>query len=354
MMACRMAQRLALARPFDGHLHLRDGAAMADVVGHSARVFAGAVVMPNLVPPITTTEAALAYRRRILAALPAGATFVPLMTLFLSDQTPVEEIGRATASGVVVGAKLYPMGATTHSDAGVTDVERIAAVLEAMQEHDLPLLVHGEVTDPEVDVFDRERLFVDRVLVPLVERFQGLRVVLEHVSTAEGVQFVASAPPRVAATVTAHHLLLNRNALFAGGLDPHHYCLPVLKAEPHRRAVLAAATGDDPRFFLGTDSAPHPRAHKERRGGAAGIFTAHAALELYAGVFQEAGALKHLEAFACLRGPRFYRLPPASGRIVLERRSWRVPSSYPFAEGEVIPLGAATTLSWRVTEQTGP
>ncbi len=323
---------------------------MADAVRYSARVFSAAVVMPNLAPPLTTTEQVLGYRRRILAALPAEAGFVPLMTLYLSDDTSSEEIRRAAASGVLVGAKLYPMGATTHSEAGVSAPERIFDVLEAMEEHDLPLLVHGEVNDPDVDIFDRERVFLERVLGPLVERFQGLRVVLEHVTTREGVQFVMSSPPRVAATVTVHHLLLNRNALFDGGLDPHHYCLPVLKGEPHRRAVVAAATGDDPRFFLGTDSAPHPRSRKERRGGAAGIFTAPAALELTAGVFEEAGALDRLEAFACLRGPRFYRLPPSTRRVVLERRPWRVPVGYPFGDEEVVPLGAGTMVAWKLDE----
>ncbi len=343
-----MAERITITRPDDWHLHLRDGAAMADVVGHSARVFGRALVMPNLRPPVVTTEQALAYRAAIVAALPAGADFTPLMALYLTDDTPPEEIARAAASGVVVAVKLYPAGATTHSDSGVTRIERVHRVLAAMEEHGLPLLVHGEVTDSAVDVFDRERVFIDRVLGPLVARFEGLKVVLEHVTTEEGVGFVEGSPPRVAATVTAHHLLLDRNALFAGGLDPHHYCLPVLKAERHRRAVVAAATGDDPRFFLGTDSAPHPRPAKERRGAAAGIFTAHAALELYAEAFDRVGALDRLGAFASQRGAAFYGVEPSSETVTLVRDPWQVPAAYPFGGSEVVPFRADGTVAWRV------
>jgi len=306
--------------------------------------------MPNLRPPVVTAAQALDYRRRIVDAAPPGAGFEPLMTLYLTDETGPDEIARAAASGVVVAAKLYPAGATTHSDAGVTDVDRIGGTFEALQQHDMPLLVHGEVTDPEVDIFDRERVFVERVLAPLVDRFQALRVVLEHVSTSDGVQFVAGSGSRVAATVTPHHLMLNRNALFSGGLDPHHYCLPVVKEERHREAVVSAATGDDPRFFLGTDSAPHPRSDKERRFGAAGIFSAHAALELYAELFDREGALERLEAFASLRGAAFYGLEPNSQPITLVRDPWQVPTSYRLGGGEVVPLGAGDTVAWRVLD----
>jgi dihydroorotase len=343
-----MTARLTIIQPDDWHLHLRDGAAMADVVRHSERVFARAVVMPNLRPPVVTTDGALAYRRRILDALPDGSRFEPLMTLYLTDDTSPDEVGRARASGCVVAAKLYPAGATTHSEAGVTSIDRVHGILGAMEEIDLPLLVHGEVTDPEVDQFDREAVFIDRILDPLVRRFEGLRVVLEHVSTREGVQFVQAAPGRVAATITPHHLLLNRNALFAGGLNPHHYCLPVLKAEAHREAVAAAATGDHPRFFLGTDSAPHPRGGKETSCGCAGIFSAHAALELCAEAFDRAGALDRLEAFAAERGADFYGLPRNGSRVTLVREPWQVPASYPFADTEVVPLRAGQTVQWRV------
>jgi dihydroorotase len=340
--------RLTIIQPDDWHLHLRDGAAMADVVRHSERVFARAVVMPNLRPPVVTTDGALEYRQRILEALPDGSRFEPLMTIYLTDDTSPDEVARARASGCVVAAKLYPAGATTHSDSGVTSFDRVHGTLGAMEEHDLPLLVHGEVTDPEVDQFDREAVFVDRILEPLVRRFEGLRIVLEHVSTREGVQFVQAASRRVAATVTPHHLLLNRNALFAGGLNPHHYCLPVLKEEVHREAVVAAATGDDPRFFLGTDSAPHPRDGKETGCGCAGIFSAHAALGLYAEAFDRAGALDRLEAFAGERGPDFYGVSRNSSRVTLVREPWQVPPSYPFADSEVVPLRAGDTVQWRV------
>jgi len=311
---------LTLIRPDDWHLHVRDGAGMADVLPHSASRFARAIVMPNLKPPLTTVEAAHSYRRRIVAALPRGAAFEPLMTLYLTDHTSQEEIARAADSPHGVAAKLYPAGATTHSDAGVSRIDRISGALEAMERHGVPLLVHGEVTEPEVDVFDREAVFIERVLSPLLGRFDGLRCVLEHATTRDAVDLVCSATDRVAATITPHHLLMSRNALFRGGLRPHHYCLPVLKRERHRRALVDAATSGHPRFFLGTDSAPHPRSGKEAPCGCAGIFSAHAALELYAEVFAAQGALDRLEAFASLNGPAFYGLPPNRDRVTLVRQ----------------------------------
>jgi dihydroorotase len=341
--------RLTLPRPVDAHVHLRDGPALAAVVADTAREFARAVVMPNLRPPVLTTADALAYRARILAALPPGADFTPLMTLYLTEATPPEEIGAAVASGAVIGVKLYPAGATTHSDAGVRRTEAIYGVLEAMQRADLPLLVHGEVTDPAVDVYDREAVFIERVLAPLIERFPALRVVLEHVTTAQGVDFVRAARPGVAATVTAHHLLLSRNALFEGGLRPHHHCLPVLKRERHRQALLAAATGPDARFFLGTDSAPHPRADKESGCGCAGIYTAHAALAFYAEAFESAGALARLPDFAARRAAAFYRLPASTGTLTLERAAVVVPETIPLGGGaELVPLRAGGMVGWRV------
>jgi dihydroorotase len=345
-----VTSRIILTAPDDFHLHLRDGTAMADAVAHTARVFRRAVVMPNLKPPLVTRDQAIAYRSRIKAALPEGSSFEPLMTLYLTDSTTPEEIARASASGAIAAVKLYPAGATTNSDAGVTDLNTLDATLTAIEEHGLPLLVHGEVTDPEVDIFDRERVFIDTVLAPLVDRFQGLKVVFEHVTTREAVEYVTAAPSRVAATVTPHHLLLDRNALFAGGFDPHHYCLPVLKSERHREALVAAATGDNPNFFLGTDSAPHPRTSKERRLGAAGIFSAHAALELYAEVFAEADALDKLEAFAGHRGADFYGIPRNTGCVTLVRDEWIVPDSYPFGDGEVVPLRAGETVKWQVID----
>jgi dihydroorotase len=342
--------RLTIIRPDDWHLHLRDGAAMADAVPHTARVFGRAVVMPNLKPPLVTTQQALDYRSRILDALPAGSPFEPLVPLYLTDKTTPDEIASASQSRHVVAAKLYPAGATTHSDAGVTDLENVHNTLAAMEEHGLPLLIHGEVTDPDVDTFDREAMFVDRVLGPLARRFENLRLVLEHVSTREGVEFVRAESSRVAATITPQHLLLNRNALFAGGLNPHHYCLPVVKAETHREAVLAAATGDDPRFFLGTDSAPHPRAAKESDHCSAGIFSAHAALGLYAEAFERAGALDRLEAFASLRGADFYGLPRNTSTVTLVREPWQVPDSYPFGDDVVVPLRAGEIVNWRIED----
>jgi dihydroorotase len=345
-----MSKQITITRPDDWHQHLRDGVGMADVVGHTARFFGRAVVMPNLRPAVVTTDQAREYRQRILSAMPPGATFEPLMTLYLTDQTPPEEIERAGRSGFVIGVKLYPAGATTHSDAGVTDIARVGGVLSVMEERGLPLLVHGEVTDPEVDVFDREAVFIDRVLEPLVGRHQGLRVVFEHVTTRHAVQFVQSAPERVAATITPQHLSMDRNALFAGGLRPHHYCLPVLKGADHRRAVLDAATGDNPRFFLGTDSAPHPRADKERSGGAAGVFSAPIALALYAEAFEGAGTLDRLEAFASHRGADFYGLPRNNERVTLVREPVEVPESYPFGDDVVVPLRAGGTVAWQLRD----
>ena len=340
---------ITLTRPDDWHAHFRDGAVLADVVPATVRRFARAVAMPNLSPPVTTTAAALAYRDRILAAVPPGASFEPLMTLYLTDETGAEEIRRAAASGRVLGVKLYPAGATTNSAHGVTDLERCAPALDAMQERGLALMVHGEVTDPDVDVFDREREFVERRLAPLVERFPALKVVLEHVTTADGVGFVRGARDGVAATITAHHLLLNRNALFEGGLRPHHYCLPVLKRERHRAALLDAATSGEPRFFLGTDSAPHPRHAKESACGCAGLYTAHAGIELYAEAFDGAGALPELEAFASRNGPAFYGLAPNRGTIRLRRESWPVPAEMPMGGDVLVPFRGGGRVAWRLS-----
>jgi len=340
--------RLTLRRPDDWHLHLRDGAQLAAVLPHTAQRFARALVMPNLKPPMTDIAGLAAYRDRILAALPAGAMFEPLMTLYLTDRTMPDEIRRASTAGFVVGAKLYPAGATTHSDAGVTSIDRVWPALEAMAELGLVLQVHGEVTDAQVDVFDRERVFIERVLTRVVERNPALRVVFEHVTTRDAVEFVRGARAGVAATITPQHLLMNRNALFEGGLRPHHYCLPVLKRERDRDALIEAATGDDARFFLGTDSAPHERATKEAGCGCAGIYSAHAGIELYAEAFELAGRLNRLEAFAAERGADFYGQPRNSGQIVLERAPWRVPDTYQFGEGTLVPLRAGATIAWRL------
>jgi dihydroorotase len=340
--------RLTLKRPDDWHLHLRDGAAMASVLADSARRFARAIVMPNLKPPVRTTYQALDYRERILAALPEGASFEPLMTLYLTDDTPPEEIARARLSGRVHGVKLYPAGATTHSDAGVTRISRCFNALEKMQEVGLPLLVHGESTDPAIDVFDREKAFIDEVLGPTVERFPGLRIVLEHITTRDAVQYVEVTGPNVAATITAHHLLMNRNALFMGGIRPHHYCLPVLKREEHREALVEAAISGNPKFFLGTDSAPHPRREKEAGCGCAGIYTGHAALELYAVAFEEAGALDRLEAFASEFGAGFYGLPVNQDTVTLVREDWTVPQRLKFGDDELVPLRAGETIPWKL------
>jgi dihydroorotase len=339
---------LTIGRPDDWHLHVRDGDALGTVVPHTARQFGRAIIMPNLKPPVTTTAQALAYRQRVLAAVPEGVDFTPLMTLYLTDNTARGEIAAAKASGHIYAVKLYPAGATTHSDAGVTDIRRTYPALEAMAKHGLPLLVHAEVTDPDVDVFDREAVFIERHLRPVCEAIPELKVVLEHVTTRDGVDFVTGSPDTVAATVTPHHLLLNRNAMFAGGIRPHHYCLPVLKRETHRTALVAAATGGSPKFFLGTDSAPHAREAKESACGCAGMYTAHAALELYARAFEAAGALERLEGFASRHGPAFYGLAPNSGTVTLERADWQVPDSYPLADSAVVPLLAGETLEWRI------
>jgi dihydroorotase len=343
--------RLRIRRPDDWHLHLRDGAQLAAVLPFTAARFARALVMPNLRPPMTTTAALAEYRARILGCLPAGMSFEPMMTLYLTDRTRPEEIETARASGFVVGAKLYPAGATTHSDAGVTSIDNVWATLEAMAESGLALQVHGEVTDGDVDVFDRERAFIDRVLSRIVERVPRLKVVFEHVTTAAAVEFVTGARAGVAATMTPQHLLMNRNAMFAGGVRPHHYCLPVLKRERDRAALVAAATGDDPRFFLGTDSAPHARHTKEAACGCAGIFTAHAGIELYAEVFDAAGRLDRLEAFASERGADFYGVPRNAGHITLERGEWTVPASYAFGADEVVPLRGGGTIGWRLVTE---
>jgi dihydroorotase len=342
---------LRIRRPDDWHLHLRDGEALAAVLPHTVRQFARAIVMPNLKPPVTTTDAAAAYRARILAALPAGARFEPLMTLYLTDRTAAEEIRRAKASGIVHGCKLYPAGATTNSDSGVTDIRRIDAVLETMAEVGLPLQVHAEVTTAQVDVFDREARFIEAILAPLRERLPTLKIVLEHATTRAAVAFVRAFEQNTAATLTPQHLLMNRNALFAGGVRPHHYCLPVLKRETDRVALLEAATSGDPRFFLGTDSAPHARLTKEAACGCAGIYSAHAAIEFYAEAFESAGALARLEGFASEFGPRFYGLPANTDYIRLEQQPWTVPAQYPFVAGDsLVPLRAAETLTWRIVD----
>ena len=338
---------LTLTRPDDWHLHVRDGAALAAVVPHTAAQFARAIIMPNLRPPVTTAAQALAYKARIRAAVPAGVAFEPLMTLYLTDNTPPDEIARAVDAGVVA-LKLYPAGATTNSDAGVTDVRKTYATLEAMQRAGLLLLVHGEVTDPEIDLFDREAVFIDRVLSPLRKDFPELKIVFEHITTKEAAQYVQDAGAHLAATITAHHLLYNRNAIFRGGIRPHYYCLPVLKREQHRQALVQAATSGSAKFFLGTDSAPHPAQLKEHASGCAGCYTAHAALELYASAFEAAGALDRLEGFASHHGPDFYGLPRNQGTVTLKRESWTPPESYPFGDAVVKPLAGGEPLGWRL------
>jgi dihydroorotase len=342
-----MTNTLTLTRPDDWHLHVRDGQALHAVVPHTAAQFARAVIMPNLKPPVTSTAAALAYRERILAAVPAGMHFQPLMTLYLTDHLPAAEIAVAADAGVVA-LKLYPAGATTNSDAGVTQLRRVYPVLEAMQRAGLPLLVHGEVTSPEVDIFDREAVFIDQQLIPLRRDFPALKIVMEHITTREAAQYVQQADRFTAATITAHHLLYNRNAIFTGGIRPHYYCLPVLKREVHRLALVQAATGGNPRFFLGTDSAPHPSHLKEHASGCAGCYTAHAAMELYAEAFDDAGALDKLEAFASFNGPDFYDLPRNTGQITLRREAWTPPASFAFGEAELKPLRGGESLPWRM------
>ena len=347
-------QSLTIARPDDWHLHLRDGAMLAAVLPHTARQFGRAIVMPNLKPPVTTTAQARAYRERILAARPAhgpGSAFEPLMTLYLTDNTPPDEIRRARESGFVHGVKLYPAGATTNSDAGVTSLAKCAKTLEVMQQTGMPLLIHGEVTDPSIDVFDREKVFIDRVLEPLRRDFPALKVVFEHITTKDAADYVrdAGAPAHLlGATITAHHLLLNRNAIFIGGIRPHYYCLPVLKRETHRVALVAAATSGNPRFFLGTDSAPHPKGLKEHACGCAGCYTALHALELYAQAFDDAGALDKLEGFASFHGADFYGLPRAAETVTLARQTWTLPQEIDAGDTTVVPLKGGETLGWKL------
>lgn len=341
---------LNIIKPDDWHVHVRDGSALASLLPDLARRFGRAIIMPNLQPPVTSTEQAEAYRSRILAACPAGSNFQPLMTLYLTEATTADEIRKAHSSGIVHGVKLYPAGATTNSDAGVRHIENAHAALEAMQEVGLPLLIHGEVVDNAIDIFDRERVFIESVLAPTMSRFPALRCVLEHITTSEAVHYVKSHKVNLGATITAHHLLYNRNAMLAGGIKPHYYCLPIIKREQHRQALLEAATSGDPRFFLGTDSAPHAVGAKESSCGCAGIYTGHAAIELYAEAFESAGALDKLEGFASLHGPAFYGLPVNQDRITLEKSSWQVPAEYPLGELVLRPLRAAEQISWRLAD----
>ncbi len=339
---------LTITRPDDWHLHLRDGDMMRDVLPHTARQFARAIIMPNLRPPVVTVEQAASYRERILAALPAGMAFEPLMTLYLTDNTAPAEIEKAKASGFVHGVKLYPAGATTNSDSGVSDLAKCEATLAAMEKQGMPLLVHAEVTDKDVDVFDREAVFIERHMIPLTRKFPGLKVVFEHITTQDAADFVLESPPTIAATITAHHLLMNRNAMFSGGIRPHHYCLPVLKRESHRQALVAAAISGNPKFFLGTDSAPHAKSAKEAACGCAGMFTAHAAIELYAEAFENAGALDKLEAFASFHGADFYGLPRNTEKITLVKENWTVPETIKFGGEELVPLRAGELINWKL------
>lgn len=341
---------LTIKRPDDWHLHLRDGAALQAVLPDTAKRFGRAIVMPNLRPPVTTTALASAYRDRILSALPAGMKFEPLMTLYLTDNTPPEEIAKAKASGFVHGVKMYPSGATTNSDSGVTSLEKCSKTIAAMQEHGMPLLVHAEVTDSHVDVFDREKVFIERHMRPLMQQFPALKVVFEHITTQDAVQFVQSQPSNVAATITAHHLLMNRNAMFTGGIRPHHYCLPVLKREEHRLALVQAAISGSPKFFLGTDSAPHAKSAKESSCGCAGMYTAHAAIELYAEVFDEMAALDKLEGFASVFGANFYGLPVNQDNITLQKQPWQVPETIPYDNDVLVPLRAGQSVAWQMVE----
>ncbi|HED52057.1 MAG TPA: dihydroorotase [Gammaproteobacteria bacterium] len=339
---------LTIRRPDDWHLHVRDGDTLRAVIAHTAQQFGRAIIMPNLKPPVTDTTAAQNYRQRILDALPADTHFEPLMTLYLTDNTSPDTIRAAQNSRIVNAIKYYPAGATTNSDAGVTRIENTWPALEAMQEAGIPLLVHGEVTDPAVDIFDREAVFIEQVLEPITQRFPALKIVLEHITTQQGIDFVIGTSDKIAGTLTAHHLLLNRNALFAGGIRPHNYCLPILKREQHREALVEAATSGNPKFFLGTDSAPHPRQAKESACGCAGLYTAHAAIELYAEAFEQAGALDRLEAFASHFGPDFYGLPRNDGTITLIREDWTVPDHFPMGDDKLIPMRAGETLRWKL------
>lgn len=342
-----MTTELTLTRPDDWHIHLRDGAALARTVGDAASQFARAIVMPNLVPPVSNTEQALAYKGRILAARPAGSQFEPLMVLYLTDNTDPAEIAKAKAAGITA-CKLYPAGATTNSASGVTDLANIYPVLEAMEKAGMHFLLHGEVTDSSIDIFDREKVFIDRTFNPLVSRFPGLRMVLEHITTADAAEFVASAPANVAATITAHHLLYNRNHMLAGGIRPHYYCLPILKRGTHQQALIKAATSGSPKFFLGTDSAPHAKDKKETNCGCAGSYTAYAAIELYAEAFEDAGALDKLEAFASHFGPDFYQLPRNRDTITLAKADWQAPDVLSFADTNLVPLRAGEALRWKI------
>ena len=339
---------LTLTRPDDWHLHLRDGEALKAVLADSARQFARAMIMPNLRPPVTNTALALAYRQRILAALPSGLHFEPLMTLYLTDNTSAAEIRAAVASGMVHGVKFYPAGATTNSDSGVTDLAHCQQALAEMEKLGLPLLVHAEVTDAQVDVFDRERVFIERHMVAILKDYPALKVVFEHITTKDAADFVLHSPSNVAATITAHHLLMNRNAMFVGGIQPHHYCLPILKREEHRQALLRVATSGNAKFFLGTDSAPHAKHAKEAACGCAGMYTAHTAMELYAEAFDAVAALDKLEGFASFYGAVFYGLPRNTGRIQLHRQSWTVPASLPFADDSIVPLRAGQPIAWKM------
>ncbi len=349
MTATSIPQQLTIARPDDWHLHLRDGDALKTVLPHTAAQFARAIVMPNLRPPVTTTEQAAAYRARILAALPEGMAFEPLMTSYLTDNTPPDESRRAKDSGFVHAVKLYPAGATTNSDAGVTDLRKCYKTLEVMQELGMPFLVHGEVTSPEIDLFDREAVFIDTVMQPLRADMPELKVVFEHITTSEAAAYVAEASGPIAATITAHHLLYNRNEIFKGGIRPHYYCLPVLKRETHRQALVKAATSGNPRFFLGTDSAPHAKGVKEHACGCAGCYTALHAMELYAQAFDQVGALDKLEGFASFFGPDFYQLPRNAGRMTLTRESWTLPNELRYLDGSLVPLNAGETINWKVS-----
>nr|WP_315469636.1 dihydroorotase [uncultured Undibacterium sp.] len=342
-------QQLTITRPDDWHLHLRDGDALKTVLPHTAAQFERAIVMPNLKPPVTTTALAGAYRQRILAALPEGMSFQPLMTLYLTDNTPPDEIRRAKDSGFVHAVKLYPAGATTNSDAGVTDLRKCYKTLEVMQEVGMPFLVHGEVTSPEIDLFDREAVFIDTVMKPLRADMPELKVVFEHITTSEAATYVAEASGPIAATITAHHLLYNRNEIFKGGIRPHYYCLPVLKRETHRQALVKAATSGNPRFFLGTDSAPHAKGVKEHACGCAGCYTALHAMELYAQAFDQVGALDKLEGFASFFGPDFYQLPRNAGSMTLKRESWTLPSELSYLDGSLVPLNAGEIINWKVS-----
>jgi dihydroorotase len=346
------AQTLSLIRPDDWHCHLRDGDALRTTVPHTARSFGRAIIMPNLKPPVTTVAAALAYRDRIIAANSTAHAFDPLMTLYLTDTLAPDEINKAVESGAVKAVKYYPAGATTNSDSGVTDIAKVYAVLERMSELGMPLLIHGEVTDSEIDIFDREKVFIDNVLFPLVSRYPELKVVLEHITTRDAAQFVEDSPENVAATITVHHLLFNRNHLLAGGVRPHFFCLPILKRDSHQRALIKAATSGSKQFFLGTDSAPHARHDKESDCGCAGIYSAPAALELYAEVFDQYEALDKLEGFASLHGADFYGLPYNNSRVTLTRSEWQMPASYPFNDSQVVPIRAAQTIHWQLTDES--